>query len=307
MYIFSIKNPKGFRGLTDYIFLNHVSRRSDWRSMHIRTYMTAITAYSSLQRFLRGHSSRSQASQFDVDTPELRMKLEPLFEIESACSPNLKSDPPSSHLENYSESAMSFRKRNIGLSAPRTPQSSPTNNSEPSVNHPTGETQVSIAQHAQIPGVRPSALDGRPTTSTGTPSLDALLAGHAGLALGNSILLEESGTTDYAGTLLRYYAAEGVVQGHQVHVIGVGEQWGRDLPGLVGTADGEERSKGELVENREKMKIAWRYERLGEFGVGGLSPSSRGGTPPYTHFIFLVYSSIMQIIITGQGRFRCVC
>ena len=195
---------------------------------------------------------------------------------------------------------MSFRKRNIGLSAPRTPQPPSNDSSEPSVDHSSGTTQDAVTHHAQLPGVRPSPLDGRPTTSTGTPSLDGLLAGHAGLALGNSILLEESGTTDYAGTLLRYYAAEGVVQGHQVHVVGVTEQWGRDLPGVVDTADGEERNKAGTVENREKMKIAWRYERLGEFGVGGSSPSSRGGAPPYAYFIVLVYSSIMQTMTITQ-------
>ena len=197
---------------------------------------------------------------------------------------------------------MSFRKRNIGLSSSRTPQPPLTVYSEQTADSPSVKVQDTVINHAQIPGVRPSALDGRPTTSTGTPSLDGLLAGHAGLALGNSILLEESGTTDYAGTLLRYYAAEGVVQGHQVHVVGVGEQWGRDLPGLVGTADGEEKNKAEGVENREKMKIAWRYERLGEFGVGGSSPSSRGGTPPYTRSALLIYKAVRQIGIIKKAQ-----
>ncbi|KAK5162410.1 paxneb superfamily protein-like protein [Cryomyces antarcticus] len=152
---------------------------------------------------------------------------------------------------------MSFRKRSIGLS--RTPASSSAE--DPSAPRPAP------AQSPPISGVRPSPLDGRPTTSTGTPTLDSLLGGHAGLALGNSLLVEESGTTDFAGALLRYYAAEGAVQGHQVHVVGVGEQWGRELPGLVGAADaGEEEGKSGRKERSERMKIAWRYERLGEFG-----------------------------------------
>ncbi|KAI9770624.1 MAG: hypothetical protein M1840_003216 [Geoglossum simile] len=142
---------------------------------------------------------------------------------------------------------MSFRKRNIGLSSSsRAPQSSPQSRPSP-------------------PGTRPSPIDGRSTTSTGTPSLDALLAGHAGLALGTSILIEESGTTDFGGALLRYYAAEGIVQGHRVHLVGVGELWGRELPGLVGVAGGEE-LEGAGKGRSERMKIAWRYERLGEFG-----------------------------------------
>lgn len=156
---------------------------------------------------------------------------------------------------------MSFRKRNVGLvgpsSVPATPKDPP-------------------ATPASVPGVRPSPSDGRPTTSTGTQTLDDLLAGHAGLALGNSLLIEENGTTDFAGALLRYYAAEGVVQGHRVHVVGVGEQWGRELPGLVGVggAGGKENEAGAAVD-KEKMKIAWRYERLGEFGAG--TAGSRGG------------------------------
>jgi elongator complex protein 4 len=112
-------------------------------------------------------------------------------------------------------------------------------------------------------------LDGRLTTSTGTRSLDALLAGHAGLALGTSMLVEESGTTDFGGALLRYYAAEGVVQGHSVHVLGINEAWGRELPGLSGAESSAK--KEETRGTEERMKIAWRYERLGEFGV------SRGG------------------------------
>ncbi|CAF9941933.1 hypothetical protein IMSHALPRED_003105 [Imshaugia aleurites] len=156
---------------------------------------------------------------------------------------------------------MSFRKRNVGLAGPSSASASPK------------EAPVTPANS---PGVRPSPIDGRPTTSTGTPTLDDLLAGHAGLALGNSLLIEENGTTDFAGALLRYYAAEGVVQGHRVHVVGVGEQWGRELPGLVGVggAAGKEGEAG-AAGDKEKMKIAWRYERLGEFGAG--AAGSRGG------------------------------
>jgi elongator complex protein 4 len=170
---------------------------------------------------------------------------------------------------------MSFRKRNIGISS-----SSPRRSSL-STSHPSDDRLLSSATAtkplAPTPGVRPSPLDGRPTTSTGTPSLDAVLAGHAGLALGNSLLIEELGTTDYAGALLRYYAAEGLVQGHTVHVVGVGEQWGRELPGLVGAAETHNETDSANKEKKERMKIAWRYERLGEFGSGAAGP--RGGIP----------------------------
>ncbi|KAL6161389.1 Elongator subunit elp4 [Exserohilum turcicum] len=155
---------------------------------------------------------------------------------------------------------MAFRKRNIALS--RTPGGEDAQNalSAPAVAPPAPTP----------PGVRPSPIDGRPTTSTGTPSLDGILAGHAGLALGHSILIGESGTTDYAGALLRFYAAEGVVQGHKVHVVGMGEVWGRELPGI--SEDKSDKRK-EAKERAEKMKIAWRYEGLGQFETARGSPN----------------------------------
>lgn len=149
---------------------------------------------------------------------------------------------------------MSFRKRNVGVVQPGTPES-PTSSDAPS------------AKQQNSPSTRPSPLDGRLTTSTGTRSLDSLLAGHSGLVLGTSLLVEESGTTDFGGALLRYYAAEGVVQGHHVHVLGMSEGWGRELPGLT-AGDGVSKRKEEKTTTEDKMKIAWRYERLGEFGAG---------------------------------------
>lgn len=107
--------------------------------------------------------------------------------------------------------------------------------------------------------------------------------------------------------LVRFFAAEGVLQGHKVFVVlggaaaaagaGAGsgggvQRWGRDLPGLAAGAPqtqlgkqevddgGEEGAKKEEAggEKKERMKIAWRYERLGEFGGGGegLAAGSRG-------------------------------
>jgi elongator complex protein 4 len=150
---------------------------------------------------------------------------------------------------------MSFRKRNVGLSG-----TAKLDN----------DSSTTRSERFTLPGVRPSPIDGRPTTSTGTASLDSLLAGHSGLVLGSTLLIEESGTTDYAGALLRFYAAEGLLQGHHVHVIALPEQWGRALPGAVG--DTEKREKP--GESAEKMKIAWRYESLGQFGA---SSYTRGG------------------------------
>ena len=155
---------------------------------------------------------------------------------------------------------MSFRKRNVGLFGPSSASRSDVH-----------ATQLSPIQ---VPGVRPSPLDGRLITSTGTQTLDNLFNNHAGLPLGNSILIEENGTTDFAGALLRYFAAEGVVQGHHVHVVAMPQQWGRELPGLVRDVDAEKPDKvTSEAPGDGRMRIAWRYERLGEFGA-----SLRGGT-----------------------------
>jgi len=169
---------------------------------------------------------------------------------------------------------MAFRKRNTALSRTK------------AVDHASNIADVSsITSPVPIsPGVRPSPIDGRPTTSTGTHSFDGILAGHAGLPLGNSIIIEESGTTDYAGALLRFYAAEGVVQGHMVHVVGMGEMWGRELPGI---SEGKEDKKKENKDRAEKMKIAWRYEGLGQF------ESARGACSIYLRRIELIYFMIL--------------
>ncbi|KAF7903532.1 uncharacterized protein EAF01_006581 [Botrytis porri] len=168
---------------------------------------------------------------------------------------------------------MAFRKRNVAIAQPGIQ---------------TSQTPIP-EKVAPIPGIRPSPLDGRPTTSTGIRSLDSILAGHAGLALGTSLLLEESGTTDFGGTLLKYYAAEGVLQGHHIHVLGMHQGWGRELPG-VGVAEGSSSKKdAESKAADDKMKIAWRYERLGEFGASGARErntvqSSTGSSGPPSIF-----------------------
>ncbi len=144
---------------------------------------------------------------------------------------------------------MAFRKRNVAIGrAPSTP------------------SDVDGADVQNATGIRPSPLTSHPVTSTGTLSLDDQLGGHGGLPLGSSLLIEESGTTDFAGALLRYYAAEGICHNHIVHVVGVGEGWIRDLPAV---AEEHGSRKATASSENEKMKIAWRYERLGNAGERG--------------------------------------
>lgn len=162
---------------------------------------------------------------------------------------------------------MSFRKRNAVISASTSSQAAAQN--RPGV-------QLS-------PGLRPSPLDGRITTSTGTASLDGILAGHAGLPLGSSLLIEEQGTTDFSGNLLKYYAAEGLVQGHQVHVLGLPEAWKHELPAVSTKQEGT--SAKATSQADDKMKIAWRYENLTSRHASSnvASGKSRNRTMPLFH------------------------
>ena len=177
---------------------------------------------------------------------------------------------------------MAFRKRNVGL------QRGPG----------TADSATSTPALAPQPGVRPSPLTGQPTTSTGTITLDNLLGGHAGLALGSSLLVEESGTTDFAGALLKFYAAEGLVQGHHVHLVGVGEAWTKELPGVIGAADaaGDMRSGKNVKVDEEKMKIAWRYERLGQHEA---NRAGRGASEALIDCIFdyLEQARLIELIV----------
>ncbi|KIH93007.1 elongator complex protein 4 [Sporothrix brasiliensis 5110] len=128
-------------------------------------------------------------------------------------------------------------------------------------------------------GARPSPYDGRPITSTGTASVDQLLAGYGGLVLGHSLLVEEQGTTDFASVLLRAYAAEGLVQGHHVHVLGVGAGWRTELPGLASASSSSSRGKHAQDAASDKMKIAWRYEALAPRPTAKPQRGSTQGTP----------------------------
>lgn len=165
---------------------------------------------------------------------------------------------------------MAFRKRNIAVGRTRA-SASPDASSSP---------------ESAAPGVRPSPLTSHSVTSTGAPSLDGLLGGHAGLALGSSLLVEESGTTDFSGALLRYFAAEGICQGHTVHIVGAGEQWVRELPGV---SDEKGREKQTKQTDEDKMKIAWRYERLGQAGERGASRISAVHSARKTFPVFFAW------------------
>lgn len=179
---------------------------------------------------------------------------------------------------------MSFSKRNIGVKGSTTP----------GLRH---ELPNPVCQ--PTPGVRPSPIDGRLTTSTGTQTLDELMAGHGGLPLGSSLLIEENGSTDFAGALLRFYAAEGLVQGHQLHLVGVPDQWSKDLPDLIEGDTIQPSAKVDAEDHgQRRMKIAWRYEHLGTIGAGarGQSPLAFFGLYPPILYIGTSIFSVANML-----------
>jgi elongator complex protein 4 len=141
---------------------------------------------------------------------------------------------------------MSFRRY-----APSKPPSTPQSQSK----HPE-----------QLPaGIKPGSP---PVISTGTATLDALLSPALGLPLSSALLVEEDGTGNYGGVVLRQYVAEGVVQGNKVWIGGVGDTWWRNVPGLARESKSSKSTSEAASELEEKMKIAWRY--------GIIDPKGRG-------------------------------
>jgi hypothetical protein len=181
---------------------------------------------------------------------------------------------------------MSFRKRSMPLTNTANP---------PSSSSPGSSTSTAPVKQPTAPGVRTSPSFSVPTTSTGLSSLDALLRLGAGLALGSSIVIEEDGTTDYAGAILRCFASEGVLQGHKVFVASM-EQWGAGLPGEV--VEKQKREKiidKDQVAADERMKIAWRYERM---GLHGDAPGRIGAfCTPLPCFVFILETECVLLAI----------
>ncbi|EGW32500.1 uncharacterized protein SPAPADRAFT_61563 [Spathaspora passalidarum NRRL Y-27907] len=166
----------------------------------------------------------------------------------------------------------------MGRSAGITPTRSPITRASPA----TQDTTNLIMKN---PGVRPSVITSQPTISTGTADLDKILL-HQGLPIGHSLLVEESGTTDFASVLIRAFASQGIMHNRitndvncHVIVVGLSPQWSSDLPGLY-KGSSREQKKARIKEQESKvsvtnlaqassgpnvraaapdLKIAWRY------------------------------------------------
>lgn len=179
---------------------------------------------------------------------------------------------------------MSFRKRNELVGAPRTlgrptplrpniASSIPDRTSAVSRSSPTALPKAKTPEVPNL-GVIPSPVTSQPTVSTGCSDLDKILH-HLGLPLGNILLIEESGTTDFTSVLLRSFAAQGVMHSRadrhspcHVVVVGPPAAWAKELPGeYKGTS--KEQKKARIAEESNKvsvanmaendLKIAWRY------------------------------------------------
>lgn len=120
---------------------------------------------------------------------------------------------------------------------------------------PTSPGQKPVGDRLPV-GVKPSST---PTVSTGTSTLDALLSPSSGLPISSALLVEEDGTGNYSGVVLRQYVAQGVIHGDRVWIGGVGEGWWRGVPALA-KQEKSAKSADPVKEIEEKMKIAWRYE-----------------------------------------------
>ncbi|KAG7698634.1 hypothetical protein KL930_001412 [Ogataea haglerorum] len=138
---------------------------------------------------------------------------------------------------------------------------------------PKRNLENAFADHV---GVKPSILTSQPCISTGSSDIDSIL-GHQGLPIGSSILIEETGTTDFSSTLSKLFLAQGIVHNrinpsqpntHDI-VVGLDQIWAKSLPGVYKRS--KERNREKVQQNESKvsvsnivnqtndLKIAWRY------------------------------------------------
>lgn len=142
------------------------------------------------------------------------------------------------------------------------------------------------------PGIKPSPASSDQTTSTGSFHLDKVL-GHSGLPLGNSLLIEEQGTTDFSSILCKLFSSQGVVHNriesgavssNNTHliVLSLNQAFSKELPGVY-KGSRKDIKKSMIAQEESKvtvqnltgktnparyndLKIAWRYKLNNESG-----------------------------------------
>lgn len=134
------------------------------------------------------------------------------------------------------------------------------------------------------PGTRIVAHTGQFVVSSGVASLDEVVGG--GFPLGSLALLKLDRGTSYGNLLLRYFAAQALVDRHGLIVVTCDsdpETFVKTLPrpidgSAVGGAEDEEDNNvgpagldvdddGGLEEKPDDLKIAWRYKPVGTFST----------------------------------------
>jgi elongator complex protein 4 len=137
-----------------------------------------------------------------------------------------------------------------------------------------------FASENQPVGTRISVHNGQTLTSSGVASLDELMGG--GIPLGRILLLKQDNFSGYSNLLLKYFIAQGIALKHEISLVSLDNSPMELLSELMrvvepSISDNDEeyvppiqrgvgRTLGSLRPNSsEKMTIAWRYEKQGQF------------------------------------------
>ena len=133
-----------------------------------------------------------------------------------------------------------------------------------------------------IPGTRTSPTNPQiQFTSTGIPSLDDILGG--GIQLGTDLLLLNPDPHSSHATLVQKYCiSQGLASGHQVHLFDPTAEdlvascmWKPEAEPSSNSVQGQASNEDEEPSTGEdKVKIAWRYERMDKFRTTVSSNSS---------------------------------
>ena len=166
----------------------------------------------------------------------------------------------------------------------------------------TGEKKPVKEDIFKHPGLKPSiALSNINCVSTGTKDIDTILI-HGGLPVNCSLLVEEDGSTDFGGVLMKKYVSEGIVQNRKTGkfvnhciVVGMENTYGNELPDIYAGSSKERKKK--LVQEQEgkisvsnvnagnDLRIAWRYKKdaIAGKGSGDGNELDDSKYPEYNH------------------------
>ncbi|KAF8973749.1 Elongator complex protein 4 [Flammula alnicola] len=152
----------------------------------------------------------------------------------------------------------------------------------------TGEKPTSLPVY---PGTRISPASNLSLiTSTGVSSLDDILGG--GLPLSCSLLFTAPDIHSSYGELVqKYFVAQGLTNGHRVCIVGQDpEVWVKDVMWFpksqgvgVGVNEADSDEGEENAGKSQKVKIAWRYEKMKQFKttVGNTSQDGESYCAPF--------------------------